>query len=166
MHTPHVDIGRRPNWLARPESAKARSTDGPMPCEIATSARNLRNRREDVIAVLQNHFAHDDLDVEEFERRMTVAHTSESASFAQLAIRLGPETIRKTVRPIVDFGPLSWHSNPSRKKRGVAQPGSAFGSGPKGRRFKSSRPDNSKSARILSNGSAAGGRYVGSLGVG
>jgi hypothetical protein len=44
----------------------------------------------------------------------------------------------------VDFHPVSWHSNLARL-RGVAQPGSAFGSGPKGRRFKSSRPDNSNS---------------------
>ncbi len=51
-----------------------------MPPEIATSARDLRNRREHVIAALQNYFAHDDLDVEEFERRVTVAHTSESAT--------------------------------------------------------------------------------------
>ena len=32
----------------------------------------------------------------------------------------------------------------------MAQPGSAFGSGPKGRRFKSSRPDNSKFAKFRS----------------
>src|SRR5207244_3629415 len=38
--------------------------------------------------------------------------------------------------------------------RGVAQSGSAFGSGPKGRWVKSSRPDNCKSAPILSKGSA------------
>ena len=34
--------------------------------------------------------------------------------------------------------PLAWEREYG---RGVAQPGSAFGSGPKGRRFKSSRPD-------------------------
>jgi len=39
-----------------------------------------RDARERVIAVLQEHFAHDVLDVEEFERRVTVAHTSESAA--------------------------------------------------------------------------------------
>ena len=34
--------------------------------------------RESVIGALQEHFAHDALDVEEFERRVTLAHTSES----------------------------------------------------------------------------------------
>jgi hypothetical protein len=37
-----------------------------------------RESRERVIAVLSEHFAHDVLDVEEFERRITLAHTSES----------------------------------------------------------------------------------------
>jgi hypothetical protein len=36
--------------------------------------------RERVIAALQEHFAHDALDVDEFERRVTLAHTSESAA--------------------------------------------------------------------------------------
>ncbi len=39
----------------------------------------LRESRERVIAALQEHFAHDDLDVDEFERRVTLAHTTESA---------------------------------------------------------------------------------------
>jgi hypothetical protein len=39
-----------------------------------------RDARERVIAVLQEHFAHDLLDVDEFERRVTVAQTSEVAS--------------------------------------------------------------------------------------
>jgi hypothetical protein len=34
--------------------------------------------RESVIGALQEHFAHDALDVDEFERRVTLAHTSES----------------------------------------------------------------------------------------
>jgi Cell wall-active antibiotics response 4TMS YvqF/Domain of unknown function (DUF1707) len=34
--------------------------------------------RERVIGALQEHFAHDALDVDEFERRVTLAHTSES----------------------------------------------------------------------------------------
>jgi hypothetical protein len=34
--------------------------------------------RERVIGALQEHFAHDAIDVEEFERRVTLAHTSES----------------------------------------------------------------------------------------
>jgi hypothetical protein len=36
-----------------------------------------RDARERVIAALQEHFAHDALDVDEFERRVTLAHTSE-----------------------------------------------------------------------------------------
>jgi hypothetical protein len=40
------------------------------------------------------------------------------------------------------------------ENRGVAQPGSAFGSGPKGRRFKSSRPDR-RTVQILDNPYAA-----------
>jgi hypothetical protein len=35
--------------------------------------------RERVIGALQEHFAHDELDVDEFERRVTLAHTTESA---------------------------------------------------------------------------------------
>jgi uncharacterized membrane protein len=37
-----------------------------------------RESRERVIAVLSDHFAHDVLDVDEFERRITRARTSES----------------------------------------------------------------------------------------
>ena len=37
-----------------------------------------RGSRERVIAALSDHFAHDLLDVDEFERRITLAHTSES----------------------------------------------------------------------------------------
>jgi hypothetical protein len=40
-----------------------------------TDARASRDR---VIAALSDHFAHDNLDVDEFEQRITVAHTSES----------------------------------------------------------------------------------------
>jgi hypothetical protein len=39
-----------------------------------------RDARERVIAALQEHFAHDLLDVDEFERRVTVAQTSEVAA--------------------------------------------------------------------------------------
>jgi Domain of unknown function (DUF1707)/Cell wall-active antibiotics response 4TMS YvqF len=39
-----------------------------------------RDARERVIAALQEHFAHDALDVDEFERRVTLAHTSEVAA--------------------------------------------------------------------------------------
>ncbi len=37
-----------------------------------------RETRDRVIAALSEHFAHDVLDVDEFERRITLAHTSES----------------------------------------------------------------------------------------
>jgi cell wall-active antibiotic response 4TMS protein YvqF/uncharacterized protein DUF1707 len=37
-----------------------------------------QDTRERVIGALQEHFAHDALDVDEFERRVTLAHTSES----------------------------------------------------------------------------------------
>ena len=39
----------------------------------------VRQTRERVIAGLSEHFAHDALDIDEFERRVTVAQTSESA---------------------------------------------------------------------------------------
>jgi hypothetical protein len=42
------------------------------------SRKELRESRERVIAALQHHFAHDALDVDEFEQRVTAAHTSES----------------------------------------------------------------------------------------
>jgi len=45
--------------------------------------RQAREARERVIAALQEHFAHDVLDVEEFERRVTLAHTSESPADIQ-----------------------------------------------------------------------------------
>ena len=38
----------------------------------------IREHREKIIAALQEHFARDDLDVDEFERRVTLAHTAES----------------------------------------------------------------------------------------
>ena len=62
------------------------------------------------------------------------------ADVALRRIRL-PEPGARPLTPDGNFG-----MNPLHTLRGVAQPGSAFGSGPKGRRFKSSRPDNSKSA--------------------
>jgi hypothetical protein len=44
----------------------------------AASAKRVRDTREQVIAALQDHFAHGGLDVEEFEGRVTAAHTAES----------------------------------------------------------------------------------------
>jgi hypothetical protein len=48
-----------------------------MAAELRRSTR-VRDARERVIAALQEHFAHDDLDVDEFERRVTLAHTAAS----------------------------------------------------------------------------------------
>lgn len=49
-----------------------------MPEMIRQNAARIRENRERVIVALQEHFAHDDLDVDEFERRVTLAHTTES----------------------------------------------------------------------------------------
>jgi hypothetical protein len=46
--------------------------------ETRSKAAQMHAGRERAIAVLQEHFAQDDLDVEEFERRVTVAHTAQS----------------------------------------------------------------------------------------
>jgi hypothetical protein len=49
-----------------------------MPAENRLTLARARESRDRVIATLSEHFAHDALDVDEFERRITVAHTSES----------------------------------------------------------------------------------------
>jgi hypothetical protein len=54
-------------------------TPGPQPPETRLSRARAHETRERVIAELQEHFAHDALDVDEFERRVTLAHTSESS---------------------------------------------------------------------------------------
>jgi len=46
-----------------------------MPPDNRLTVAQARDARERVIAALQEHFAHDALDVDEFERRVTVAHT-------------------------------------------------------------------------------------------
>jgi hypothetical protein len=51
-----------------------------MPPENRLAVAQAREARERVIAALQEHFAHDQLDVDEFERRVTAAHTSEVAA--------------------------------------------------------------------------------------
>jgi hypothetical protein len=48
--------------------------------------------------------------------------------------------------------PVFFRGHASRQERGVAQPGSALGSGPRCRRFKSSRPDSCQDAGVLGNG--------------
>ena len=49
----------------------------PTPTDRAL-VRRAQETRERVIARLSDHFAHDALDVDEFERRVTVAQTSEN----------------------------------------------------------------------------------------
>jgi len=50
----------------------------PTSAENRVALRRAHEARERVIAALQEHFAHDVLDVEDFERRVTLAHQSES----------------------------------------------------------------------------------------
>jgi hypothetical protein len=50
-----------------------------MAAETRLTLARARESRERVIAALSEHFSHDALDVDEFERRITVAHTSESS---------------------------------------------------------------------------------------
>jgi len=55
-------------------------TPGPKSPETRLALAHAHEARERVIAELQEHFAHDALDVDEFERRVTLAHTSESSA--------------------------------------------------------------------------------------
>lgn len=50
----------------------------PMAAETRLTLAQERETRDRVIAALSEHFAHDVLDVDEFERRITIAQTSES----------------------------------------------------------------------------------------
>jgi hypothetical protein len=50
------------------------------PPETRLVLARVSEAREKVIAALQEHFAHDALDVEEFERRVTLAHQAESVT--------------------------------------------------------------------------------------
>ena len=54
-------------------------TPGPQSPETRLALARAHETRERVIAELQEHFAHDALDVDEFERRVTLAHTSDSS---------------------------------------------------------------------------------------
>ena len=56
------------------------------PPETQLVLRHAREARERVIAALQEHFAHDVLDVDEFERRVTLAHTSETLEEIQALV--------------------------------------------------------------------------------
>jgi hypothetical protein len=53
------------------------TSSAPSP-ETRLALARAQETREKVIGALQDHFAHDALDVDEFERRVTLAHTSES----------------------------------------------------------------------------------------
>jgi hypothetical protein len=55
---------------------RAVTTSDPPPGETRLALRRAHDARERVIAALQEHFAHDALDVDELERRVTLAHKS------------------------------------------------------------------------------------------
>lgn len=85
-------------------------TDADRPASLTQPNRALIRRaqetRERVIARLSDHFAHDALDVDEFERRVTVAQTSENpadieALLADLAEVAGPVAAVPAVVPTV-----------------------------------------------------------------
>jgi hypothetical protein len=78
-------VGKSARWsgagahLAAPARYAARVTTPETPArENRLALSRAQAARETVIGALQEHFAHDALDVEEFERRVTLAHTSES----------------------------------------------------------------------------------------
>ena len=54
------------------------TTPAPPSRETRLALTRAQETREKVIGALQEHFAHDALDVDEFERRVTLAHVSES----------------------------------------------------------------------------------------
>ena len=70
-------------------------TDADRPTSLTQPNRALIRRaqetRERVIARLSDHFAHDALDVEEFERRVTVAQTSENPADIEALLADLPE---------------------------------------------------------------------------
>jgi hypothetical protein len=66
--------------------------------------RRAQETRERVIARLSDHFAHDTLDVEEFERRITVAHTSDNPADIEALLRDLPE-IQGAAAPVTAVVP-------------------------------------------------------------
>jgi hypothetical protein len=85
-------------------------TDGDRPSSPTRPDRGLIRRaqetRERVIARLSDHFAHDALDVDEFERRITVAQTADDpndieALLADLPAADGPAAPTKAIVPRV-----------------------------------------------------------------
>jgi hypothetical protein len=68
----------------------------------------LREARDRVIAHLSDAFAHDTIDVEEFERRLTVAHRSESmAEIEELVRDLEPSNERIDATALVLAAPMT-----------------------------------------------------------
>jgi hypothetical protein len=65
---------------------------------IRVNPARIRERREQIIAALQEHFARDDLDVDEFERRVTLAHTTESPTEM--------DALTKDLEPLPDAHPV------------------------------------------------------------
>jgi len=80
--------------LARPDARPDRA--------VLERARTARDR---AIAALSEAFAHDALDVEEFERRVTVAHTSESPDEIQALIADLPAATEAIARVPVAMAP-------------------------------------------------------------
>ncbi len=78
----------------------------PTPADRAL-VRRAQETRERVIARLSDHFAHDDLDVDEFERRVTVAQTADNPADIEALLRdlgdlpAGPGAATKAVVPTV-----------------------------------------------------------------
>jgi hypothetical protein len=76
---------------------------GAMAPENRLTLTRARESRDRVIAALSDHFAHDSLDVDEFERRVTVAHTSESPDEIEALLSDLPATT--TVAPAMKVAP-------------------------------------------------------------
>ena len=66
--------------------------------------KRVRETRERVIARLSEHFANDTLEVEEFERRVTLAHTKDSPE-AMDALLADLPAIGGEARALVTTGP-------------------------------------------------------------
>ena len=80
----------------RPGATLAPVTNGDAPASPKPTDRALIRRaqetRERVIARLSDHFAHDALDVDEFERRVTVAQTSDNPADIEALLADLPDT--------------------------------------------------------------------------
>src|SRR5215467_9033778 len=78
----------------------------------------LRDAREQIIARLSDHFAHDELDLDEFDRRVTQAHRAES-----------PAELEALVAGLPDRGAASTPAAPTDAKptAAIAKPEAAPG---------------------------------------